>query len=395
MKKDILFIIPSLSAGGGEKSLINLLEQIDYKRYNVYLFALNKEGLFLDFVPSEVNVIENSIDLEIFKLPLHKSIIKFLSKGKLQLTIDRIMFFIKNKKKISISKREQYAWKYIRGAIGSLDKNYDVAIGYLEKTSNYICVDCVQANKKIGWIHTDYNKLEADKAFDDRYLSKLDYIVTVSEECGEVLKKEFNNIEKRVKVIKNIVSPSTIRKMSLENIDITKNDNEKILVSVGRLSHEKGFDIAVKACKILKDNGMKIKWILVGEGIERSLLEKLINENQLKDEFLLIGASSNPYKYLSKADIYVQPSRFEGKSIAMDEAKILNKPIVATNFSTVKDQITDKVDGIITEMNSKDLASGIEKLIKDNELYFSIIKNLNKMSFGTESEIYKLYTLID
>ena len=165
MKKDILFIIPSLSAGGGEKSLINLLEQIDYKRYNVDLFALNKEGLFLDFVPSEVNVIENSIDLEIFKLPLHKSIIKFLSKGKLQLTIDRIMFFIKNKKKISISKREQYAWKYIRGAIGSLDKNYDVAIGYLEKTSNYICVDCVQANKKIGWIHTDYNKLEADKAF--------------------------------------------------------------------------------------------------------------------------------------------------------------------------------------------------------------------------------------
>ena len=395
MKKDILFIIPSLSAGGGEKSLINLLEQIDYKRYNVDLFALNKEGLFLDFVPSEVNVIENSIDLEIFKLPLHKSIIKFLSKGKLQLTIDRIMFFIKNKKKISISKREQYAWKYIRGAIGSLDKNYDVAIGYLEKKSNYICVDCVQANKKIGWIHTDYNKLEADKAFDDRYLSKLDYIVTVSEECGEVLKKEFNNIEKRVKVIKNIVSPSTIRKMSLENIDITKNDNEKILVSVGRLSHEKGFDIAVKACKILKDNGMKIKWILVGEGIERSLLEKLINENQLKDEFLLIGASSNPYKYLPKADIYVQPSRFEGKSIAMDEAKILNKPIVATNFSTVKDQITDKVDGIITEMNSKDLASGIEKLIKDNELYFSIIKNLNKMSFGTESEIYKLYTLID
>lgn len=395
MKKGILFIIPSLSAGGGEKSLINLLEQIDYKRYNVDLFALNKEGLFLDFVPSEVNIIENSIDLEIFKLPLHKSIIKFLSKGKLQLAINRIMFFIKNKKKISVSKREQYAWKYIKGAIGSLDKNYDVAIGYLEKTSNYICVDCVQANKKIGWIHTDYNKLEADKAFDDRYLSKLDYIVTVSEECGEVLKKEFNNLEKRVKVIKNIVSPSTIRKMSLENIDITKNDNEKILVSVGRLSHEKGFDIAVKACKILKDNGMKIKWILVGEGIERSLLEKLINENQLKDEFLLIGASSNPYKYLSKADIYVQPSRFEGKSIAMDEAKILNKPIVATNFSTVKDQITDKVDGIITEMNSKDLASGIEKLIKDNELYFSIIKNLNKMSFGTESEIYKLYTLID
>ena len=395
MKKDILFIIPSLSAGGGEKSLINLLEQIDYKKYNVDLFTLNKEGLFLDFVPREVNIIENSIDLEIFKLPLHKSIIKFLSNGKLQLAINRIMFSIKNKKKISVSKREQYAWKYIREAIGSLDKNYDVAIGYLEKTSNYICADCVQANKKIGWIHTDYNKLEADKDFDERYLSKLDYIVTVSEECGEVLKKEFNNLKERVKVIKNIVSPSTIKKMSLENIDIPKNENEKILVSVGRLSYEKGFDIAVKACKILKDNGMKIKWVLVGEGTERSLLEKLINENQLKDEFLLIGASSNPYKYLSKADIYVQPSRFEGKSIAMDEAKILNKPIVATNFSTVKDQITDKVDGVITEMNSEDLARGIMKLLFDSNLKISIENNLKKLKLGTESEIYKLYDLID
>lgn len=395
MKKDILFIIPSLSAGGGEKSLINLLEQIDYKKYNVDLFTLNKEGLFLDFVPREVNIIENSIDLEIFKLPLHKSIIKFLSNGKLQLAINRIMFSIKNKKKISVSKREQYAWKYIREAIGSLDKNYDVAIGYLEKTSNYICADCVQANKKIGWIHTDYNKLEADKDFDERYLSKLDYIVTVSEECGEVLKKEFNNLKERVKVIKNIVSPSTIKKMSLENIDIPKNENEKILVSVGRLSYEKGFDIAVKACKILKDNGMKIKWVLVGEGTERSLLEKLINENQLKDEFLLIGASYNPYKYLSKADIYVQPSRFEGKSIAMDEAKILNKPIVATNFSTVKDQITDKVDGVITEMNSEDLARGIMKLLFDSNLKISIENNLKKLKLGTESEIYKLYDLID
>ena len=183
--------------------------------------------------------------------------------------------------------------------------------------------------------------------------------------------------------------------MSLENIDIPKNENEKILVSVGRLSYEKGFDIAVKACKILKDNGMKIKWVLVGEGTERSLLEKLINENQLKDEFLLIGASYNPYKYLSKADIYVQPSRFEGKSIAMDEAKILNKPIVATNFSTVKDQITDKVDGVITEMNSEDLARGIMKLLFDSNLKISIENNLKKLKLGTESEIYKLYDLID
>lgn len=395
MKKDILFIIPSLSAGGGEKSLINLLEQIDYKKYNVDLFVLNKKGLFLDFIPKEVNIIENSMNLKIFKLPLHKAVIGFLSKGKIQLAFSRIMFFINNKRKLSVSKREQYSWKYIRKAIGNLEKLYDVSIGYLEKTSNYICVDCVQADKKIGWIHTDYNKLDADKDFDERYLSKLDYIVTISEECEAVLKKEFNNLNERVKVIRNIVSPSTIKKMSVESIDILKDDYEKLIVSIGRLSHEKGFDIAIKACKILKNKGVKVKWIVVGDGPERDLLEKLIDENKVKCEFLLIGATSNPYKYLSKADIYVQPSRFEGKSIAMDEAKILNKPIVATNFSTVKDQIIDKVDGIITEMNSEDLARGIMKLLFDSNLKISIENNLKKLKLGTESEIYKLYDLID
>ena len=394
MKKDILFIIPSLSAGGGEKSLINLLEQIDYTQYNVDLFTLNKDGLFLDFVPNEVNIIENPKDLEVFKLSILKSITKFLVNRNLRLAFNRGMFFIKNKLKISVSKREQYSWKYIKGAIGVLDKKYDVAIGYLEKTSNYICIDCVQADKKIGWIHKDYNKLVADKKFDKRYLSQLDYIVTVSEECAQVLKKEFNDLSKRIRIIKNIVSPSTIKKMSLENIDIKTINNEKIIVSVGRLSCEKGFDIAVKSCKILKDRGLKVKWILIGDGVEKANIEKLINENKLMSDFILVGVKSNPYKYLSKADIYVQPSRFEGKSIAMDEAKILGKPIVATNFSTVRDQINDKVDGIITEMNERSLADGIELLINDSKLYSNIVNNMREMSLGTESEVNKLYELI-
>lgn len=395
MKKNILFIIPSLSAGGGEKSLINLLEQIDYSKYNVDLFILNKRGLFLDFVPKEVSILDTPRNLEIFKLSIHKSIIKFLVNGNVDLAFNRVMFFIKNKFKISIAKREQYAWKHMQKAIGNLDKRYDVAIGYLEKTSNYICVDCVQANKKIGWIHTDYNKLQTDKEFDKKYMKELDYIVTVSEECEQVLKKEFINFSEKIKVIKNIVSPSTIKKMALEDIDIIKEENQKIIVSIGRLSQEKGFDMAVKACKILKDRGIKVKWILVGDGSEKDNLIKLIDENKLEDEFILIGANPNPYKYLSKADIYVQPSRFEGKSIAMDEAKILSKPIIATNFSTVKDQINNGIEGIITEMNEEDLAKQIIKLLSDTKLVNSIQKNLKQMDLGTEDQIYKLYDLIN
>ncbi|MBC5630267.1 glycosyltransferase [Clostridium sp. NSJ-6] len=395
MKKDILFIIPSLNIGGGEKSLVNLLQQIDYENYNVDLFLINKKGVFLDFLPKEVNILDTPRNLEIFNQSLQKSILKFLINGKLRLAFDRIIFFIGNRKNISVAKREQYTWKYMKSAIGIIDKNYDVAIGYLEKTSNYICADCIKANKKVAWIHTDYNKLKADKVFDEKYFSKFDYVVTVSDQCKDILSIKFVDYKDKIRVIENIVSSRIINKLSKENISLPISRNEKVIVSVGRLSYEKGFDIAVQACKILKSKGLKIKWILVGDGQERNSLEEMIYENGLKDEFLLVGSTPNPYKYLAKADIYVQPSRYEGKSIAIDEAKILYKPIVATNFSTIKDQLTNNINGIITEMNSNALSNGIESLIINDNLYTSIVSNLKNTVVSKEKEIYKLYELIE
>lgn len=394
MKKNILFIIPGLGAGGGEKSLINLLTQIDFNKYNVDLFLLNHEGLFMDFIPKEVNVLDIKENLMIFNKDLKESILKYLSKGKISLAYNRLMFCLVNRFNKNVGIAEQYSFKYLRKAIGAIDKKYDVAIGYLEKTSNYICIDCVQADKKIGWIHTDYSKLNLDKNFDKKYFEKCNYIITVSEECKNSLINNFNKLEDKIKIIKNIVSPTIINKMAQENVDICIDKKEPIIVSVGRLSYEKGFDIAVKACNILVDNGLKVKWYLVGEGNERNKLEKLITEKKLEDNFILLGAQSNPYKYINMADIYVQPSRFEGKSIAMDEAKILCKPIVATNFTTVRDQINDRVDGIITEMNEESLAKGITLLINDNKLHSNIINNLSKINFGTEDEINKLYKII-
>lgn len=395
MKKNVLFIIPSLGAGGGEKGLINLLTQIDFDKYNVDLFLLNHEGLFMDFIPKQVNILDVKDNLKIFNMGLKESIFKYLSRGKIGLVYSRLMFCLVNRFNKNIGVAEQYSFKYLRKAIGLIDKKYDVAIGYLEKTSNYICIDCIQANKKIGWIHTDYVKLNLDRKFDKRYFEKCNYIITVSEECKNSLVNNFNSLGNKIKVIKNIVSPTIIKKMAQENIDIFIDKKETNIVSVGRLSYEKGFDIAIKACKILIDNGLKVRWYLVGEGNERNKLEDLIVEKNLQDNFILLGAKSNPYKYINMADIYVQPSRFEGKSIAMDEAKILCKPIVATNFTTVRDQINDKVDGIITEMNEESLANGISELINDSNLKTEIETNLNNMNLGTEEEVFNLYELLE
>lgn len=394
MKKNILFIIPSLGAGGGEKSLINLLSQFDFNKYNVDLFLLNHNGLFMDFIPKEVNVINIPEDVKVFNKNLKESLIESLSNGKIKLAYSRLMFCIKNRIN-TVGKGEQYAWKYLRNAIGKLDKRYDAAIGYLEKTSNYICVDCVQADKKIGWIHNDYRKLDLDKEFDKKYFKKLNYLITVSEECESILKSEFPEEKNKIKLIYNIVSKKAIETLAQEKLDEDEMPKDKInILSIGRLHEQKGFDMAIEACKILIDKGYTVCWSIIGEGVEREKLELLIEKNNLKESFKLLGLKSNPYKYIKACDIYAQPSRYEGKSVAIDEVKILCKPIVVTNFSTVYDQIENNVTGIISKMNSNGICNGIEELLINHKLKNKIVMNLNSLQLGNEDEIKKIYELL-
>ncbi|PES84669.1 glycosyl transferase [Bacillus cereus] len=393
MKKDVLFVINNLNCGGAEKSLISLLNTMDYSCYNVDLFLFRHEGLFLNKIPKQVNVLEEPLEYQLFDMPIKAAIMKCLRQGRLDIALSRVCAGYIFKSEKNKARCEQRVWRYLSKSLQNISKKYDVAIGYLEKNPVYFCIDKVNANKKIGFIHTDYDKLGMDPNIDRGYFRSLDHIVTVSEECANVLKQRFSIYNDKIGVIHNIVSPSTINKMSQEKVDLERKGVK--LVSVGRLSHEKGFDLAIEACKNLVGDGYEIKWYIIGEGEGRGKLEKMIEENQLQDHFLLLGLKENPYPYIREADIYVQPSRFEGKSIAIDEAKILHKPIVVTNFSTAKDQIKNEENGLIIDMDAHSLSEGIKKLIHNEELRNKLIKNLSDEELGTESEIKKLYTLFE
>jgi glycosyltransferase involved in cell wall biosynthesis len=167
------------------------------------------------------------------------------------------------------------------------------------------------------------------------------------------------------------------------------------LISVGRLNTQKGFDIAIESCKILVDKGLDVYWYVLGEGEERPVLEQQIRDAQLQERFILMGIKENPYPYVAQADVYVQPSRFEGKSIAIDEAKILTKPIVVTNFPSIVDQITHLQNGYITGLNAKSIAAGIVEVIENATLRENLISNLTKENPDTESEIDKLYAILN
>ncbi|WP_207725340.1 glycosyltransferase [Clostridium hominis] len=393
--KRILFVMNNLNCGGAEKALISLLETIDYSQYSVDLLLFKKEGLFLSKVPKEVNILDEPENYKYFDMSTKKAVYELLKKRDFKNAIARLLsvYIFKTEKIKSVM--EQRVWKYLSISLKEIDTEYDVAIGYLEKNPVYFCVDKVNARQKIGWIHNDYEKLEMNKYIDNKYFNKLDYVFTVSDECLNVLKRTFPQYTDKFKLMHNIISQNTIKKLSLEKISDLSFSNKNInIVSVGRLNYQKGFELAIEACATLKERGYKIRWNILGDGEERSKLECLIKKLKLENEFKLLGIKENPYPYIANSDIYVQPSRFEGKSIAIDEAKILNKPIVVTNFSTSKDQIVNGFNGLICDMNSKALAKEIERLINDKNLKDKLINNLSKESLGNEYEIRCLYDVI-
>ncbi|RZJ29950.1 MAG: glycosyltransferase [Flavobacterium sp.] len=394
MKKKLLFVIPSLDAGGAEKSLVNLLGVIDLEQYEVDVVLFNKSGIFLDMLPDAVSVDEIAGTYRIFSQGIIPSVVQLMLRLNFWAALNRIVFAAKNKAYKNKAVGEQQSWKHVSSSIKPLEKKYDAAIGYLEKSSIYFVVDKVNAAKKIGWIHTNYSNSGMDAGFDAPYFAKLDNIVTVSDECAASLESAFPSEKKKISIIHNIVSSEIIFRLAQSGKATELSEGKINIISVGRLSPEKGFALAVETCATLMKKGIDAYWFLIGEGSEMPMLKAKIAELGLQDRFHLIGAKPNPYPYVAKASVYVQPSQYEGKSMAIDEAKILGKPLVVTNFSTVKDQIKDGENGLVSEMNPESLANAIIKITTDEILRKRLVENLKSENLTTEQEVNKLYRLL-
>ncbi|WP_298392053.1 glycosyltransferase [Flavobacterium sp.] len=393
MKKKLLFVLPSLDAGGGEKSLVTLLNCIDYEQYDVDLVLFVPKGLFLKQVPKNVKLLYLNDDYKTFTSGFLSSILNFLKQGKVGLAFSRLLYTFKSNVIQNKGKAEQYSWNQLKKSITLLPKEYDAAIGFLEKSSIYFVVDCVRAKRKIGFIHNDYLKLDLDASFDLPYFEKLNTIATVSEQCVTVLKEVFPTQKDKVHLLYNIVSAQLIHQMAAERV--TLDTSKPSLLSVGRLHPQKGFDLAVEAAALLKKQGLDFVWYIIGEGAERTALEQAIAKYGLAQYVVLLGIKENPYPYINQATIFVQPSRYEGKSIALDEAKLLHKPIVVTNFTTAKDQIGHLKNGIICDMDAASLANALADVLQNETLQQELSLALSKESLGSEAEIYTFYKLID
>ena len=367
MKKSILVVSDSLNMGGLEKCLINLCDNFDYDKYEVDLYLFNAGRTLLEKLNKNVNLLPDSpYYTDLYNMSVFSSIKTLIKKKKWGLALYRFIRFLRIRFKDY--KYRNFDWFVMQKTMLKLDKKYDIAVGFAEGTACYYVAECVSADVKIGWIHTDLKQVKHNRKLDQRAFEKLDRVATVSQNSLNSLKE---------------LHPSCIDKfscimltglMNFEEFEALANRPNEIdkktvnILSVGRLVELKGFHLCIPACKKLVDDGYNTKWYIAGEGPQREELEELIKQNNLQEHFILLGNKENPYTYIKSADICVQPSSYEGLSLVVYEEKYFKKPVIATGILGNLEMIKDHQNGLIIERNSDSIYKAVKELLDDKKL---------------------------
>lgn len=371
----ILFVVNNFNFGGPQKSLLNLIYELKDTNTEIDIIILNQEDTLTKYLPKYVNVKTISSKFSILMLNknnLIQNMLKNLISPKL--VFNAFIFMIKSQLNLhNNTKAKQKFWINNKWQEIVNQETYDYAIGVSGGHSVYFIEDYVKAKKKIGWIRTDYRVLKRDLSIDRFYFKKMNGMLSVSKMCSDIFENIFN--------IKPITYYNSLPIKLYENIpdeQIKLDTNYFNLCTICRLDYGKGLDLMIEATKILKSNNLNVKWYVVGKGKLDQWLHDEIIKNDLQDMLIPLGFKFNTGSIVKNMDVLVHPSRFEGKSNTIDEALHYNIPVVATNFSTVYEQIKDNENGFIVNMSSNDIATKIEYLYNNRDDYHKIQKNLKR-----------------
>lgn len=385
MKKKVLFIIDSLTCGGAEKSLVSLLPLLNKEKYKVSLWMLSPTGPFVSLVPKDVCIVEQ---------PSYNRL------EQLQLRIGRLYYSLLIRVMRLLNIKEHGAetlWKCIGWAYKVPEGEWDAVFAYQQGFPTYLVAEKFKVSKKFAWVNADIFSAGYNTEFNTNFYQKFTRIVPVSSILKDLMVEKLSEFKDKYSVVYDILNPNVIRELTLEPVKTLRTkEDELAFVTVGRLVPPKGYDVAIKAASVLKQNGVKFHWYFVGEGPERTNIERWKKDFGVDEEVVLLGLQTNPYAYMAQADIYVQTSKFEGFGLTIGEAKILGKPVVSTNFDVVHNQLTHEKNGLIADMSGESVAENILRLIKDDDLRTSIVAAVNAEENTTYiSEVVKVEQLID
>lgn len=392
VKKNILIAIPTLNSGGVEVSLIRFIKELSKnKDISITLLLLRKEGIYLKDIPKNIKVLEIKYYDSLYDYNNKKEDI-----NKYTNIFDKLKFIrirLKLRKLLVKNNWEEY-YKLLLNHVLPIEGEYDLAIdwhGYGHFVST-IVADKVISKKKAMWIHDEKNDW-LDKV--KYWLNDFDKIFCVSKSCKESILEKFSYLSPKLDEFYNLIDYKDIRKKANEKNNLIFSNDRLNIVTIGRLEWQKGYDIAIDIAKKLKERNFKYRWYVIGGGTLKKELEKSIKENDLEDNFKLLGIIQNPFPYVKKADLYVQPSRHEGYGLAIAEARVLGIIPIATNLNCIKEQITDGVNGFLCDLDSSEFTNKIIEVSKDKKMMNKVKDNLSKENFDYTKEFEKLYDLME
>lgn len=398
-RKRVLINIHYLEIGGAETSLIGLLRALDPRRVDVDLLLNAHRGEMMRFIPDWVNILPEIPEYSMVERP----IVDVVKHGFYQIAFARLIAKLMHKvymwrsHPVDGSAIFGYVAKFVTPLLPSLQhtREYDLAISFL--TPHNIVLDKVQAGKKACWIHTDYSKIDVNRNLELPVWSGYDRVVSISSDVTSSFLSVFPSLCDRVTEIENILLPKFIRERADDCpsvFEMVKSGNEQMLLTVGRYSYQKRLEAIPVICRRLVDNGHDVKWYIIGYGSDDGYIREAIAREGMEERVILLGKRSTPYPYIKACDWYVQPSRYEGKSVVVREAQILGKPVIITAYPTSSSQIKDRVDGVIVPMDVEACAEAMSGIIADGELKKCITDYLSMHDYGNESEVEKIYNLI-
>lgn len=391
MKKKVLFMVINMNVGGTEKALLNMIDVMPEERYDITILMLEKYGGFLNTIPPRVIVeyLDGYREMkEILNNPPKKVIMNFIKSWNLLKAIHFMwIFFIS-----AINKERSILFNSLLHDKEISLKEYDIAIAYAGPMDfiSYYIVKKIKAKKKYQWIHFDVDKIHFNLHFASKLYPLFDKIFVVSDQARDKLITILPSISRKTDKFYNIVNLTKIQEMAEKGIGFTDDFNGIRILTVGRLSKEKGQDLTIPLLAKLKEEGFNVRWYCIGEGYARKEYEAMIAKHGLEKDYILLGSNPNPYPFISQCDLYVQPSRHEGYCITLAEARCFNNPIICTNFTGAREQIEHNKTGLIVEFNEEQMYTSIKRLICDNQLIIKIKKNLQSDIVGDLKDLEKI-----
>lgn len=374
MKKKLLFVINTLGCGGAERAMLNLFDALDPKKYEISLFVLTGQGELSHALPKHVRLLNRDYkDVSVLTKEGRKLLIRSVLRAgsKKGLFLRRASYLLKNFRDMRRRGKilpDKLCWRLLADGAPLIRKEYDLAVAYLEGGATYYVAEHVKARKKAAFVHIDYGKAGYTRKLDRDCYQKFDRIFTVSDEVRAHFLEVYPEHEKKVLVFHNLINQERIRQMAEQGSGFDDEFQGYRILTVGRLTQQKRYDIAIQAMALLKEKcSVSVRWYVLGEGELRESLQQQIKDAGVEQEFILLGVKENPFPYYKNCNLYVHATGFEGKSIAIQEAQTLGKPILATDCSGNREQIVHDVDGRMCPLDPKCVSEEIFWMIAHPE----------------------------